>query len=80
MPGLTRCPSCQFILGAYVELFNRLRECYLASEKKTNADPRRIAISRLQTVDLEELFNALCIPNMCCRMHLANYIDLTKVF
>lgn len=76
-----RCPSCGFCIGKYVLFVDIARNAILnnaLSEKYGIYDPEKMIFTNNVLPTLEPLFEALCIKNRCCRMHLVTKTEYDK--
>jgi DNA-directed RNA polymerase subunit N (RpoN/RPB10) len=71
------CPSCGTRIGRYYEAYSILLTHYHKEElerNKNNVCSENILISKETNVKMGEIFDALGIKKICCRMHF-NTVD-----
>ena len=84
MSSFIRCPECGFCYAKYADFIDRARlvmfdkKIYGENSKYKDYDPEKLILCANITPSMKELFDALHIKNVCCRMHLTAKTNLDK--
>lgn len=78
------CPECGNTISMYYKFFNQARKAYydkhiLHQKKLNNYDFNKLFFYRNNDCDLREIFDALELNNLCCRMHISNTTAFDRI-
>lgn len=85
MTKFIRCPTCNMCIGLYDEFVECARQALFIdtiSKDKTisNYDPEKLALNPGLLPSLEEIYEALMIENICCRMRILTLVQFDKTY
>ena len=80
---VVKCPSCNFSLGEYAELYellkNNVYEIELKKIYKDNFNPTQIEIDSLININVSDIFDMLKIKRYCCRRVLITNVSFDSL-
>jgi DNA-directed RNA polymerase subunit N (RpoN/RPB10) len=86
MDSYIRCPSCGFCLSKYYEFFDNAKiainneEVFNEKSPMAQYDIEKLILLPGGLPELERIFDAIGVQNICCRMRISTRMDYDRQF